>query len=231
MSEFPGMLSLLVSWALADSVDPCIFALFISILTSASLIGVRSVVKVGVSFIIATFAGYMIFGFLLRILAGGLPRWLMGFATLAYGLTSLFSVLRGRESKRNQLVCREDELPCRIANTLGLNRFSRTEVLPTAALGLIASFTLLPCSAGLYILYNVIMSQYGLLIWLPLTVIYVTIFETPLILLLLVFIGVSRLKTVNEFLLNKEKLIRVLGAVMMITVSLYIFLTPWSSFP
>ncbi|MEM3948395.1 MAG: transmembrane electron transporter [Zestosphaera sp.] len=226
MNEFPGLLGLLVSWALADSVDPCIFVLFVSILTSASLIGVKHVAKVGVSFIAATFAGYMIFGFLLRILASGLPRWLMASVMIFYGLASLLSLARGRKSDGNQLICREDELPCRIASMLGLNKILRAEVLSTAVLGLIVSFTLLPCSAGLYILYNVIMSQYGFLTLLPLTMLYVAIFESPLVLVLLVFVGVSRVRSVHEVLLSRERPIRALGALMMIVISFYLFLTP-----
>ncbi len=225
MSEFLGLMSLLVSWALADSVDPCIFALFVSILTSASLINIGSVVRVGVSFIASTFVGYMLFGFVIRILAGGLPRWVMSLVMLVYGVTSLLSAIRGDVGKQATFVCREDELPCRVVNALRLVEMSRAEVIPTIIIGVIASFTLLPCSAGLYILYNTIMSQYGFLVWLPLTTLYVIIFELPLILILLVFIGVSKVRRVSNVLSSSQRLVKILGATIMISASLYLLLT------
>lgn len=225
MSEFLGLVGLLVSWALADSVDPCIFTLFASILTSASLINIRSVVRVGVSFIASTFVGYMLFGFVIRVLAGGLPRWMMSLVMLVYGVASLLSAIRGGVGGQALFVCREDELPCRIVNALRLTEVSRAEVIPTMIIGVVASFTLLPCSAGLYILYNTIMSQHGFHVWLPLTTLYVTIFELPLILILLVFIGVSRVRHVSKVLLSRQRLVKIAGAAIMISASLYLLLT------
>ncbi|MEM0347634.1 MAG: transmembrane electron transporter [Zestosphaera sp.] len=225
MLELPSLIFMLVYWALIDSVDPCIFALFVSILISASLMNIRHVVKIGSTFIISTFLGYLAFGALLRFLAGGLPRWLLGLATLSYGLVMLVNTLKSKETDTQLFVCREDNLPCRIINTLKLDKVSRAEVLPTATLGVIASFTLLPCSAGLYILFNIVMIEYGFLTWLLLSLLYVAVFETPLILILLFFVGFSRTKRVNEALMSKQKAIKVIGSLTMITVSIYILAT------
>lgn len=216
---------MLVYWALIDSVDPCIFTLFVTILVSASLMSVKHVVKIGSAFIASTFLGYLAFGALLRFLAGGLPRWLLGLATLSYGLITLANSLRSRETDTQLFVCREDNLPCRITNTLKLDKISKAEVLPTAVLGVIASFTLLPCSAGLYILFNIIMTEYGFLTWLLLSLLYVVIFEIPLMLILLFFIGFSRIRRVNEVLMSRQRIIKMIGSFIMITVSIYILAT------
>lgn len=225
MLELPSLIFMLVYWALIDSVDPCIFALFVSILISASLMNIRHVVKIGSTFIISTFLGYLAFGALLRFLAGGLPRWLLGLATLSYGLVMLVNTLKSKEADTQLFVCREDNLPCRIINALKLDKVSRAEVLPTATLGVVASFTLLPCSAGLYILFNIVMIEYGFLTWLLLSLLYVAVFETPLILILLFFIGFSRTKRVNEALMSKQRAIKVVGSLTMIAVSIYILAT------
>lgn len=216
---------MLVYWALIDSVDPCIFTLFVTILISASLMSVRHVVKIGSVFIASTFLGYLAFGALLRFLAGGLPRWLLGLAALSYGLIMLANSLKSREASTQLFVCREDNLPCRIVNTLKLDKILKAEVLPTAVLGVIASFTLLPCSAGLYILFNIIMTEYGFLTWLLLSLLYVIIFEIPLMLILLFFIGFSRIRRVNEVLMSRQKIIKIIGSLTMVTVSIYILAT------
>lgn len=216
---------MLVYWALIDSVDPCIFTLFVTILISASLMSVRHVVKIGSVFIASTFLGYLAFGALLRFLAGGLPRWLLGLAALSYGLIMLANSLKSREASTQLFVCREDNLPCRIVNTLKLDKILKAEVLPTAVLGVIASFTLLPCSAGLYILFNIIMTEYGFLTWLLLSLLYVIIFEIPLMLILLFFIGFSRIRRVNEVLMSRQKIIKMIGSLTMVTVSIYILAT------
>lgn len=222
MLEFPSLVFMLVYWALIDSVDPCIFALFVTILISASLISVKHVVRIGLTFISSTFLGYLAFGALLRFLAGGLPRWLLGLATLSYGLIMLVNSLKSKEVSNQLFVCREDNIPCRIINALKLYKISRPEILPTAMLGIIASFTLLPCSAGLYILFNIIVTEYGFLTWLLLSVLYVAVFETPLILILLFFVGFSRVKKVSEVLMSKQRLVKIIGSLTMIAVSIYI---------
>ncbi len=225
MLDLSSLIFMIVYWALIDSVDPCVFALFVAILISASLISVRHLIKVGSAFILSTFLGYLAFGALLRFLAGGLPKWLLSLATLSYGLVTLVNNLRSGEVATQLFVCREDELPCRIINTLKLNKMSGTDVLSTVMIGFIASFTLLPCSAGLYIIYNVIMSEYGFLTWLLVSVLYVTIFETPLILILLFFAGFSRIKKVNEALMSKQKIIKIIGSLTMISVSAYMLVS------
>jgi len=223
--DFSTLIFMIVHWALIDSVDPCVFALFVAILISASLISVRHLIKVGSAFISSIFLGYLAFGALLRFLAGGLPRWLLSIATLSYGLVMLVNSLRSGEVVTQLFVCREDELPCRIINTLKLNKISGIDVLSTVIIGFIASFTLLPCSAGLYIIYNIIMLEYGFLTWLLTSVLYVIIFETPLILILLFFAGFSKIKKVNETLMSKQKIIKIIGSLIMIAMSVYILIS------
>ncbi|MEO3993096.1 MAG: hypothetical protein QN229_02130 [Desulfurococcaceae archaeon TW002] len=222
MMEFPSLVFILVYWALIDSVDPCIFALFVTILISASLINVKHVARIGFIFVSSTFLGYLAFGALLRFLAGGLPKWLLGLATLSYGLIMLANSIKSKEISNQLFVCREDNIPCRIVNTLKLYKISRAEVLSTAILGVIVSFTLLPCSAGLYILFNIIMVEYGFLTWLLLSILYVAVFETPLILILLFFVGFSRVKKVSEVLMSKQRVVKIMGSLTMIAVSIYI---------
>lgn len=223
--ELSSLVFMFVYWALMDSVDPCVFALFVTILVSASLASIKHVIKIGSTFIISTFLGYLTFGALLRFLAGGLPKWLLGIATLSYGLIMLASSLRSREINTQLFVCREDEIPCRIINAFKLSEILRAEVLPTVILGFIASFTLLPCSAGLYILFNIVMAEYDFLTWLLLSLLYVTVFETPLVLILLFFVGFSKIKKVSEVLMSKQKVIKVIGSLTMIAVSIYILAT------
>lgn len=220
--ELPSLVFILIYWALIDSIDPCIFTLFVTLLVSASLISVKHVVRIGSTFVASTFLGYLVFGALLRFLSGGLPRWLLGIATLSYGLIALANILKNRETDTQLFVCKEDNLSCRIVSVLRLDRISKAEVLPTALLGIIASFTLLPCSAGLYVLFNIIMAEYGFSTWLLLSSLYVIVFEIPLMLILLFFIGFSKVRRVNEALVSKQRTAKMIGSLTMIAVSIYI---------
>ncbi|PUA32554.1 MAG: hypothetical protein B7O98_07870 [Zestosphaera tikiterensis] len=221
------IMGFIIPSALADSIDPCIFSLFTSMLISASLTNVGRVFKVGVVFITSVYVGYVAFGFLLRYLAVFIPRYVLGLATLAYGLVTLTYTLLTARLSHEELVCREDRIECRLINALKLTRKSIANLAIVSLLGFIAAFTLLPCSAGLYILFNVITAKYDILTWLALTAIYVAIFITPLILILTAFTGITKVKNIQEKLLKHQTIVKIAGSTLMIAVSAYILATPY----
>lgn len=218
-----SILTWVVSMALIDSVDPCIFAMYASILASSMLAGTREAVKVGSTFIASIYAGYFLFGLLLRVASMRLPVWLLATLVLAYGVVNLALALRGREGKR-KLVCREDDIPCRLASAFNLAKLVKSP-LWIAVLGFIASFTLLPCSAGLYVLYQFVTGYYNypFSLWIPLTMLYVAVFVLPLVLILLAFMGLSSVIKLHEVLLARERLVKVVGSAIMVSAAIYMY--------
>jgi hypothetical protein len=227
MDSYSNIVSLLgqvVLWALIDSVDPCIFALFLSILTSSIMISVRNAIKTGITYILSIYIGYVIFGLLLRVTAIRLPIEVLVGIILIYGSTMLFSSLRRRGvSTSSEIICREDDIPCRIANLLNFRKFVKG-LAPVAFLGFISAFTLLPCSAGLYILYNIVTTVYSYSIWVPLTLFYVAIFVLPLIAFMFTVVGLTSLGDVYRYLVKHERIVKVVGSLIMISSGIYMIM-------
>lgn len=214
---------MVMAFAIVDSVDPCVFVLFISMLTSSLLVSVKHAIKIGCSFIISMYMGYTLFGLLIRYALPSLPRGLLALIILLYatvvGLLALFTGKR----KSEEFVCREDDVPCRIISKLRLHQVAFNTV--TAGLiGFIASFTLLPCSAGLYFVYNIATARYGYTLWIPLTLLYVAIFVLPLILILLGFIGLSRVGSIYSRIVGLEKPLKILASLIMYIIALDLLL-------
>lgn len=215
------LIMMVITFALVDSVDPCIFALLVSLLTSSTLINVRYAVKIGCSFILSVYLGYVLFGLLIRYTALVLPKTILVTVIITYALVILATTLH--DKKNSQIVCREDDIPCRLVSKL---RLSKVTVNATTAgiMGFIAAFTLLPCSAGLYVLYNITTTHFGYTLWIPLTLLYVLVFISPLVLIMLGVVGLSRTGKVHTLLINYEKPLKIAASIIMLIVALYLLL-------
>ncbi|MEM3975768.1 MAG: hypothetical protein QXJ84_06730 [Desulfurococcaceae archaeon] len=224
--DFNELLRLIIVLALIDSIDPCIYAIFALIVVSATLVNLKYAVKAGTTFIASVYFGYVAFGMLLRYAFIRLPMQLLAVLLLIYGFTLLlYSALTRKKGYVGELVCREDDVPCKVASILRLDRLVYKGLPMISVLGLVSSFTLLPCSAGLFLAFNVILKNYEFWVWLPSTLFYVLVFVSPLILLLLALIYVSKLKAVYDILLKHEKFLKMIGSLIMVSTAIYILLT------
>ncbi|MCS7107295.1 MAG: hypothetical protein NZ902_04235 [Acidilobaceae archaeon] len=214
--------------ALIDSVDPCIFALYLGILASLATTGIRAVLTISASFILGVFVGYFSFGLLLKnvLTLLSIDRRFLALVLMLYGLlviyTSLPRAIRPREAR---LECRQDDLPCRLASAMGLYGASPRNSLVAGILGFVTAITLLPCTSGMYVVYNVLMQEVGLMLWILYTFIYNFVFVLPLILISAIFVLTASIPTVSLFIISRTEQVKVLGGVIAILVSLYILWT------
>lgn len=216
------LLTLITVYALVDSVDPCIYSIMATVLASSMFTSTRHVVKTGVVFISSVYVGYVVFGILLRYLLLRLPIEILACTLLIYALINLLYVILEKTRSRDELVCREEDFTCRVMSFLRLRVFVKMGLPFIFILGLISSFTLLPCSSGLYITYITITRTLGFYAWLVFTFFYVAIFISPLVLILFAFLSISKLSRVHRVFLRYEYLFRVIGSIMMISTSMYI---------
>ncbi|MCX8196237.1 MAG: hypothetical protein N3F67_04085 [Acidilobaceae archaeon] len=222
----------IVMLALIDSVDPCIFAIYVGILASMSSIGIGALVRVAVSFIVGVFIGYLSFGLFLKSVLAELPidRRLLALLLLLYGLLVLYSslpaALRVREAR---MECRQEDLPCRVAIALGLYGASPRGALVAALLGFVAAITLLPCTSGMYIVYNVLMREVSLWVWALYTIVYNVVFVSPLVVISAAFIFTASVPSVSFFLLSRAEQIKVIGGFIAVLVAIYILWTYYST--
>jgi len=219
---FIEMLGLLVPLALTDSVNPCTFVLYAVMLISVSVSGSRGrVAAIGAAFIIAVMTGYLILGLGLSEVASFLPRQLVLIVALSYAAFIIIRAIRDltHDSKaRGERVCREDDPQCR-AGRLARMFSRRAGILAAFAIGLLASFTLLPCSAGPYIAFAMIISTQSLIERLALLLTYNAVFVTPLILILVAMLGITRLSGVKDKLIKYSPHLSLVGGVLLVIVA------------
>ncbi len=215
--DFFTALSLTVSLSLADSVNPCTIYLYTILLIAASMasIGIerkfvyKRVVAVGLAFALAVLIGYLLLGLGLIAFVSSLPKIFFTAVGVGFGLWVLYSALTGRE---------------RVAAKKSMVRLlpkASKSLLFSFALGLLATFTLLPCSAGPYIVFAGIASKLSIIQATILLIIYNLVFISPLIIVLMaVLLGVSR-QSVRDFLIRYNRVLSIIAGLLLIAIALY----------
>ncbi len=224
-----GVAGTVISLALIDSFDPCIFAIYSTLLISASMTSIKRALSVGLAFIVSAYIGYFLFGILLRYATLSLPRYILAIVTVTYGIVMLLHTVMTGRIAGNENVCREDELVCRIGRMLRLDTLIDRGTVIIFLIGFVAAFTLFPCTAGMYVVFNLLTVGLNFIEWIPLALLYVAVFVLPLILILLSFVGITRFSAVHTVLIKHQKYVKLLGSVLLIAVSLYILLTSVST--
>ncbi len=215
-----------VIWlALIDSFDPCVFAIYTSLLISVSAINMRKTVTSGLAFIASAFIGYFLFGIFLRYITLSLPRYILALITTIYGFAILFHTLIKRRNASYNNICREDEIACKIGRMLKFDAFINKGMVFICLVGFIAAFTLFPCTAGMYIVFNLLTVELSFIEWFPLVLLYIAVFISPLILILASFMGVTRIRGIYNAMLSHQDIFKILGSVLLISISIYIFIT------
>ncbi|MEM0109784.1 transmembrane electron transporter [Desulfurococcus sp.] len=224
-----SFIPMLATMALIDSVDPCFFILYTGILISYVAGSMRKLVEISVVFILTVFTGYWVFGFLLRnvfsrVLVSPIYIFII---MIIYGVSMIIYGFHDLAKERNSggdEICREDMVECNLSRRIGLQKLLETGGLIYIALtGFIASFTLLPCSAGMYIIYNMLTSDTPFPIWAFYTFLYTAIFVSPLVLITLIYIGIMKTR-IHEKLIKHQASLRILGGLIAVAIAVYVYL-------
>ena len=170
------LIPVLVGLAALDAVNPCFLALYA--LTIAAVAGLRgrwAAVKTGLGIALGVFTGYYLLGLGLVEALAAVPliRYLLAAAVIALGVFTI--------AKEYGLVRLSEEcLACRLASRLGIGSANMTPLLGYA-FGLVASLTLLPCSAGPYAVAAVYLSRLTLPARLAGLTVYNLVFIAPIV--------------------------------------------------
>ncbi|MCC6024705.1 MAG: hypothetical protein LM555_00190, partial [Desulfurococcaceae archaeon] len=133
---------------------------------------------------------------------------------------------------RTDQLCREENgALCRIARKLELSRVGSLSIplrhAYLIALGLVMSFTILPCSAGLYVVYNILLVNAPLYLWVFSTLLYILVFVSPLVIITFSLVGLVKITKYAASWGRIEKyseLIRVVGGIIAIITGVYLLL-------
>lgn len=218
----PNILLSVALLALADSINPCTFAVFTALLFIAlHTLSKTKVVLTGLSFIAAVFLCYYISGLGLVHILGGIPY--VDKAVALVGLAvGTFSVTRSLKPKFKSPV------PRSLRSFIELH-MRKLYVSPAVsfALGAVVSLTLIPCSAGPYIVSLGLLSalndpvQTHLLLAL-----YNGLFITPLMVLLFAVLA-SRIyvRKIKVFRGTKLGVMELINGSILVMVCMYIILS------
>ena len=216
----PSLITLVTSLALSDSVNPCTLYLYILLLVSASLITLserpakKHVLGVGIAFMLAIMAGYILLGLGLLTVVSIIPKYVFIAIGLGFGLWTIISTLKGK----GRIISK--------GKILGFIPKASENIAISAFLGLLATFTLLPCSAGPYLVFIGIASRLPKLSALGLLLYYNVLFITPLIALLLaVLIGISH-ESIRNFILKNHVKVSILAGSLLIAIAIYALFLP-----
>ncbi len=200
--------------ALSDSINPCTFVIYTMLLIALSVkeVSKRQIYIVGMSFVAAIYISYYLLGLGLVVFATTIPTWVAGILAIAFGLYTMITGYMERS---------------RIGSKKEARRkiFSRDATLIGAfTLGVIVSFTLLPCSAGSYLVYAILISKTGRLLIFLLLALYNLLFVLPLIVILFVMGGISESKSVSQKLVQRSKELSIAAGAALVAIGIWVLL-------
>ncbi len=217
----------MVSLAVADSINPCVLTLMVLLLMSLVLIGgVRIARLSALSFILAVFIAYLALGLGLIHVLDVLPKWVAPLLAVVFGFLMMFNLLEkpilafiARRSGFTNI----EECPACIEYEERvkprLEKASRP-ILWAFILGLFVSFTLLPCSAGPYIVFNTLIAGKPLGKALQYLVAYNAIFVLPMVLVALATTTFMSIEKVQHTIKTHESKLRIAGGLLLIIVGI-----------
>jgi len=188
--SFRSFIATLASLAVTDAVNICVISIYtLLLLTIATRKSKRMAAVSGLLFAAGVFTGYMLLGIgLLRIIAalGEIPAIIMRYILAAYGVLLLTSSIYSFVKKSRCKVCKDD------GGFLGRAFSAEKWIERSPALhyifGLLLSIALIPCSAGPYIVFLVMLSSIAGIARFLYLLLYVLIFVAPLLVFLEVVI-------------------------------------------
>ena len=213
----------LVLLALADSINPCTFILFTAILLiTLHSLGKTKTTVTGLSFISAIFICYYILGLGLIHILTRIPYVNVAVALIGMAL-GIFNITRGLKPNF------KSPIPKFVRRFLEVQiRKSYLSPLASFLLGAAASFTLLPCSGGPYLvgtgLLSTLNDQFKLY---PLLAFYNALFVTPLIAVLLIILASqSYVRKIKIFRREGSRFMELISGSILFMICTYLLLFP-----
>ncbi|NJE60914.1 cytochrome c biogenesis protein CcdA [Thermococcus sp. 21S7] len=198
--------------AMTDSINPCTFVIYTMLLIALSVreISKRRLYLIGAAFIAAVYMSYYLLGVGLLYFAGYLPLWVAGVAAIIFGV---YTIATGLMEKS------------RIADKKGVKRrifSSDATAIGAFTLGVIVSTTLLPCSAGSYLVYAIIISKAGKALAFLLLALYNLVFVLPLVIILLAMGSVTESKRFSQAMVRRGRELSVIAGILLIAIGVWV---------
>ncbi len=169
------LIPFLLGLAALDSINPCFLALYTMLVVAAAAAGgTAAAISTGLAVALGVYTGYYLLGLgvaqALEIVGWPL-RLALAVVMLVLGIRSIYESLKRRSGV--------EEEECRICRLVGLEGLRGP--LALYGFGLLASWTLLPCTAGPYVAALILLEGYSLPAKLALLALYNAVFIAPLL--------------------------------------------------
>lgn len=208
----PNFIPKFYALAMSDSINPCTFVIYTMLLIAISVreVSRKGLYIIGSAFILAVYVSYYLLGVGLLFLGQYIPLWIAGVFAIAFGTYTIVTGILKRS---------------RIGDKGKIRRriFSADATfLGSFALGLIVSTTLLPCSAGSYLIYATIIAHGSRGLAFLLLALYNIIFVLPLIIILLAMGSVSESKRFSQAMVRHSMELSVVAGLLLIGIGLWV---------
>jgi len=215
------LIPMVLSLAVADSINPCTFLVFATLLIMVlRLSGRKRMLIAGIPFILAVFTAYFLLGLGLIEVLGYVP-WMkkaVGILAICLGIFSLLNVRKGKH--RAPIPAKWKDF---VENKLYKIAMTGSPILGFV-LGCLVSLTLLPCSGGPYIIALYLLSRLSFSTALSYLLIYNAIFVAPLVLILAVATIVAKAESLRRMYTKVPVVLDAVAGLLLIALGLYALL-------
>lgn len=212
--------------ALADSVNPCAIAVLTMILVSILIAHPekkRNVLFAGLSFVLAVFIGYMVYGTLIIQFFKIFADWLRESSVYVYrGLAVLAMVIGALNVKdffRYKPGSFATEMPIFMRSKV--KKIISGIISPKGAfvIGFVVTLFLLPCTIGPYVVASGLLSELGFLNAVPWLIYYNVLFVLPMLTItLLIYLGLARVQDVSGWKERNIKKLHLIAGILLFVV-------------
>jgi len=211
----PGFIPKFYALAMSDSINPCTFVVYTMLLIALSVREIRGrrLYFVGSAFILAVYISYYLLGVGLLFLSQYIPLWAAGVFAIVFGAyTAVTGIVErsrmGGKGRIRRMMFSAD------ATFLG-----------SFILGVVVSTTLLPCSAGSYLVYATIIARGSRTIAFLLLALYNVIFVLPLVVILLAMGSVSESKRFSRSMVRHGMELSLVAGFLLIFIGVWMLLS------
>ncbi|WP_297479948.1 cytochrome c biogenesis protein CcdA [Thermococcus sp.] len=209
-----GFIPKFYALAMSDSINPCTFVIYTMLLIAISVreVSRRRLYVIGSAFILAVYLSYFLLGVGLLYLGQYIPLWLAGVFAVGFGIYTMVTGILKRSRVGDKAKIRRKIFS---ADATFIGSF---------LLGVIVSTTLLPCSAGSYLVYATIIAHGSRALAFFLLALYNLIFVLPLVVILLAMGSVSGSKRFSQAMVRHSMELSIVAGLLLIGIGVWVLL-------
>jgi len=210
----PGFIPKFYALAMSDSINPCTFVIYTMLLIAVSVreVSRRRLYIVGSAFVLAVYVSYYLLGLGLLFLGQYIPLWAAGVFAIAFGAYTIATGIAERSR-----IGAKGKIRRRIFS-------ADATFVGSFLLGITVSTTLLPCSAGSYLVYAAIIAHGSKALAFLLLALYNVIFVLPLVVILLAMGSVSESKRFSQAMVRHSAGLSVVAGFLLVAIGIWVLL-------